>query len=298
MNGSVNINPLVSFILCTYNQSEFVVEAINGALSQTYSPLEIIISDDCSSDNTFAIITDMVNQYQGVHTIIVNQNSINVGTSEHVNQIVQRATGELLVFSAGDDVSLSHRVSTIVERWVNSGSVAFFSNLNRMNSDSQLLGNIYTTPPVFAERISDILHGKPCWTIGASFACDKRVFNYFNKIPKAVLQEDGCLAFRALLLGNIEYVNQPLVNYRFHEGSVSQHFDAQKRLVLQKSEYYMHASNLQDAILLLGEEHDISKYLWRKIFFFRFRHHLLRLPFWGLIYNKIRIVLARKLKGV
>jgi glycosyltransferase involved in cell wall biosynthesis len=40
--------PLVSFVLLTYNQEKYVADALRAALNQTYSPLEIIISDDCS----------------------------------------------------------------------------------------------------------------------------------------------------------------------------------------------------------------------------------------------------------
>lgn len=41
---------LISFVLIAYNQERFIREAVEGAFSQTYSPLEIILSDDASSD--------------------------------------------------------------------------------------------------------------------------------------------------------------------------------------------------------------------------------------------------------
>jgi glycosyltransferase involved in cell wall biosynthesis len=46
-----------------YNHERFIAEAVRGALSQTYSPLEIIISDDCSTDRTFEIIQSEVAGY-------------------------------------------------------------------------------------------------------------------------------------------------------------------------------------------------------------------------------------------
>lgn len=58
---------LVSVIICAYNQQEFVGEAIQSALNQTYSPLEIIISDDLSTDSTFEIIQNAVSKYKGRH---------------------------------------------------------------------------------------------------------------------------------------------------------------------------------------------------------------------------------------
>ena len=50
--------PLITFLLVSYNQEAYIREAIEGALAQTYSPLEIVISDDCSSDATFSLIKE------------------------------------------------------------------------------------------------------------------------------------------------------------------------------------------------------------------------------------------------
>ena len=54
--------PLISFLLLTYNQENYIQDAINGALAQTYSPLEIIISDDCSTDGTYKKIEEIENK--------------------------------------------------------------------------------------------------------------------------------------------------------------------------------------------------------------------------------------------
>lgn len=63
--------PLITFALFAYNQEQFIEEAVQGAFSQTYSPLEIILSDDGSSDQTFAIISRMESEYCGPHKIIL-----------------------------------------------------------------------------------------------------------------------------------------------------------------------------------------------------------------------------------
>ena len=51
--------PLVTFALFAYNQEQYIREAIEGAFAQTYQPLEIILSDDCSTDRTFEIMREM-----------------------------------------------------------------------------------------------------------------------------------------------------------------------------------------------------------------------------------------------
>lgn len=48
-------NPLVSVIVITYNSSKYVLETLNSVAAQTYDNIELIISDDCSKDNTVEI---------------------------------------------------------------------------------------------------------------------------------------------------------------------------------------------------------------------------------------------------
>ena len=80
--------PLISFALFTYNQEQFVREAVAAAFAQTYSPLEIILSDDSSKDSTFNIISEMVESYRGPHRVIVNRNPTNIGIGAHVNKVM------------------------------------------------------------------------------------------------------------------------------------------------------------------------------------------------------------------
>ena len=57
---------------------------MEGAFSQTYEPLEIILSDDCSSDRTFEIIEEMAREYQGPHLVKERRGERNVGVIDHV----------------------------------------------------------------------------------------------------------------------------------------------------------------------------------------------------------------------
>lgn len=109
--------PLISFALFGHNQSEFIREAIESALSQTYSPLEIVFCDDCSSDNTFEIMSEMVRTYQGPHTVGVRRNQENLGLGRSINRVMEICRGELVVVAAGDDVSVPERTEKIYRAW-------------------------------------------------------------------------------------------------------------------------------------------------------------------------------------
>src|SRR5262245_4305370 len=119
-----NRRPLVTFYVMAFNQERFVREAVEGALRQTYSPLEIVLSDDCSTDNTFTIIQEAVEDYSGPHRIVLNRNDRNLGISEHLNRIMELSAGELIVSSDGDDVSMPERTARCVEVWLDQGKPA------------------------------------------------------------------------------------------------------------------------------------------------------------------------------
>ena len=116
--------PLVTFVLLAYNQEKYIREAVEGAFSQTYSPLEIILSDDCSKDRTFEIMSKMKEMYNGPHRIILNRNQTNLGIGRHYNRVMELSSGEIVELAAGDDISLP---------WRTSDSVSFLQNHPEMS---------------------------------------------------------------------------------------------------------------------------------------------------------------------
>lgn len=62
MMNHLDVSHLVSICVITYNSSKYVIETLNSLLLQTYHPLEVIVSDDCSTDNTPSICQEWVNR--------------------------------------------------------------------------------------------------------------------------------------------------------------------------------------------------------------------------------------------
>src|SRR3954469_13971939 len=109
--------PLLTFTIAAFNQEAFIREAVEGAFCQTYSPLEIVLSDDCSRDRTFEIMQEMAAGYRGLHRLILNRNPSQLSIGGHVNRVVELSKGELIIGAAGDDVSLPDRTQTAFETW-------------------------------------------------------------------------------------------------------------------------------------------------------------------------------------
>lgn len=219
-------DPLVSILLCAYRQEQFIRDAVEAALAQTYSPLEIVLSDDCSPDRTFAIMEEMAAAYRGPHRVILNRNPRNRGLGGHINRLVELSHGELLMVAAGDDISLSQRASVLVEHWL-----AAPVRAHSIYSASQTIdatGALTDAPPgsPAPQHSTDIVQAARNIRVGVPgcvHAFRREIFEVFGPLPENVVNEDEALTFRSLLLGTIQHVPETLVRYRRHEENISGH---------------------------------------------------------------------------
>lgn len=99
--------PLVSICIITYNSSKTVVETLESAKSQTYQNLELVVSDDCSTDNTIELVENWIrdNKERFVRTVVVKSDH-NTGVSANCNRGDGACHGEWIKGLAGDDIFL------------------------------------------------------------------------------------------------------------------------------------------------------------------------------------------------
>ena len=77
--------------------------------------MEIIILDDCSSDQTYAIVDEKVRTYRGPHRVIINRNDENLGIGGHVTLVTGLSIGDFIVTVGGDDISSPDHVQIAVD---------------------------------------------------------------------------------------------------------------------------------------------------------------------------------------
>lgn len=224
----------VTFFLITYNQEKYIHEAVESAFSQTYSPLEIVISDDCSKDGTFRIIEKMAAEYKGPHRIVINRNKENLGLIRHINRITELSSGELIICAAGDDISLPHRTERVVQKYVESNRKASLIHSAVYLIDNEGNELDMRVPPVISQGMK-IEEMAVCGAliIGAANAFTRKIEEKFGPIQYDKCFEDLVIGFRSALLGGFEYISEPLVRYR-HEAGISSNSDMQKQTYDQK----------------------------------------------------------------
>ena len=103
--------PLVSIIVVTYNSAKYVLETLESAKAQTYQNIELIVSDDCSTDNTVEICRKWIeeNKTRFVRNKLITVEK-NTGIPANCNRGVRDAQGEWVKFIAGDDILMSNSI--------------------------------------------------------------------------------------------------------------------------------------------------------------------------------------------
>lgn len=219
-------NPLLSFCLVAYNQESFIREAVQGALDQTYSPLQIVLSDDCSSDRTFDIMQEMTANYKGPHDIMLNRNANNLGLVGNINRTIKLCHGEWIIKADGDDISLKNRVEIISKIIKNKNIFGIGTASQIIDRKNNIKGVQYVTNTIF----------------GSNSAWHRKCFEYFGDLPVNLGCEDNVLYFRSLLLGGVAFSNEITVRYRMYDSISNKSYSDLKG-------YYVHKLKMNNLIL-------------------------------------------------
>jgi glycosyltransferase involved in cell wall biosynthesis len=227
----MNQKPLVSIICLCYNHEKFVVESLQAVVNQSYKNIELIVVDDCSSDNSVSVIKKWLLDFPDIQFIV---NEKNLGNTKTFNSAVKFAKGDYLIDLAADDILLKNCVALQIEKFQNS----LFKNLglvygNCENIDEQ--GNFDSyyfevdknkntiekrkTGDVYASVIST---GKAICSVSA--LVKRAVFDALNGYDENLAYEDLDLWIRISRNYNIDFIDEILVQKRIVSNSMSTHF--------------------------------------------------------------------------
>jgi teichuronic acid biosynthesis glycosyltransferase TuaG len=137
------MSELVSIITPTYNSAKYISEAIQSVQKQTYRNWEMIIVDDCSSDNTIAIVEQFMEDDHRIHLLKLNKNS---GAGVARNSAITEAKGKYISFLDSDDLWKPEKLSKQIE-FMKANNIPFtFSFYDCINEDGKSL-NIRVEAP-------------------------------------------------------------------------------------------------------------------------------------------------------
>lgn len=221
-SGDIN-KPLVSVCCITYNHEQFIVNAIDSFLAQKTSfPFEIIIRDDCSTDNTTAIVQKYTKEYPNVIKAVIekeNQYSKGVGV---LPASYKHAIGKYVAICEGDDFWISDNKLEIQANYMESNNAVqlSFHDAITINSQREQLAadsNNFTHGQRFSTK--EII-GQ--WFIGTQTIMFKNNLEQDTfKCFHGVVNEDWAHQLVSSTKGEVHYISQLRGAYRKHKDSLS-----------------------------------------------------------------------------
>lgn len=222
-------HPLATFAVFAFNQEHYIRATIEGALAQSYSPLEIILSDDCSSDRTFEIMQEVVAAYKGPHKVHLHRPEKNLGVVNHIITVAKKAKGKYLIVNAGDDISYPERTELLVKAFLETNAECINSLYDELDDTGAIIArsNAFPLSPstqrVFAK--SNIAHREENIIQSAiGFAASYRT-EFWANLPLSPIKlhiEDGLATLLLNCIGaKIFTYPKSLIGYRVHEKSLS-----------------------------------------------------------------------------
>lgn len=223
-------NVLFSIVVITYNSSKYIEDTLDSIYNQTYKNIELIISDDFSTDDTIEICSNWIkkNKDRFVNTKIITT-EINTGIPANCNRGLLEAGGEWIKFIAGDDALFYDAIDSVVKFVRNEKKISILSSnvayFNNTLEDENLFKIRYDQDKLFyqlsaSKQYFSLLHGNKIHALGV-FIKNKLLKDLGGFDEKYRLLEDHPMWLKITKSGNkFYYLNKVLGKYRVHDSSV------------------------------------------------------------------------------
>jgi glycosyltransferase involved in cell wall biosynthesis len=224
---TISAGQKVSVCIPVYNGSDYIAESIQSVLEQTYRDFELIVCDNCSSDNT----PDIVKSFHDPRLTYV-RNERNLGLSGNESRCLELANGEYICIFHHDDVMLPDNLERKVKLLDEHPEVGFVhSNITVIDSKGEVVSwNIWNEDSrrdyvddgltVFSRYLAYSPLGASIF-IGAVLArrdCYNHFGGFSERLPHC---SDSEMWMRMLLFYKVACIGAPLVKYRIHSTSTS-----------------------------------------------------------------------------
>ncbi len=209
------MNELVSIIMPSYNTGRFISETIESVLAQTYSNWELIIVDDCSSDDT----DDVVSRYLSDERIRYMKNEVNSGAAVSRNRALREARGRWIAFLDSDDLWMPDKLSKQIEFMDKQGYRFSYTNYSEIDVEGKRNGVTVTGP----KRVTKRGMFNYCWPGCLTVMYDAKTVGIIQ-IADIKKNNDYAMWLKVCKKADCYLLNEELALYRRgRAGSISTH---------------------------------------------------------------------------
>ncbi len=216
------MNEIIDILLPTYNGEKYIKEQIDSILTQTYKNIQLIISDDCSKDNTVQILQ----QYENDNRVKIYKQENNLGVVKNIEFLLKKVEHKYYMLSDQDDVWLPQKVEKTMEALINENAELAFGDLEVVDQ------NLNTIYPSFGDfmllnrKIKKYINTNRlnylynCVT-GCTLLAKKESIQEILPLPQKskYLIHDHWIGLILSLKGKVVYIPEKYIKYRQHENN-------------------------------------------------------------------------------
>lgn len=207
------MNELVSIIMPSYNTGACIAETIRSVQAQTYENWELIIVDDCSTDDTDQVVAGF-----GDPRIRYFKNEVNSGAAVSRNRALREAKGRWIAFLDSDDIWLPEKLERQITFMQEKGYAFTYTEYSEIEEDGTDSGRRLTGPSHITRRkMFDY-----CWVGCLTVMYDAEIIGLIqiNDIRK---NNDYAMWLKVIRKADCYLFPENLARYRKREGSISRH---------------------------------------------------------------------------
>ena len=226
--------PMISFVVTSYNYEKYILKTLESIKNQTYKNFEIIIVDDCSSDNSCEIIEDFISNHQDIKIIFIKHEQ-NMGQFASMITGLNAAQGEFISFIDSDDVLIPQYAKSHIRIHLET-SVAFTScQIIEIGEDNEI-HTMYSNASPHCEKLEELFAGEKVnykvlkhkrfggwyWSPNSSAMFRKasiELIKDFKDTENWKICPDKFLFNFANLIGGSAIIYTPLIGYRRHKNN-------------------------------------------------------------------------------
>ena len=205
------MNDLVSIIMPSYNTAAYIGKSIESVLNQTYDNWELIIIDDCSTDNTDDVVSVYIDD-----RIVYLKNEVNSGAAMSRNKALREAKGRWIAFLDSDDLWMPEKLERQIAFMKQHNYSFTYSNYEEINENGKNLGVTVTGPRRISKRGMYCYCWPGCLTV--MYDVQKMGIIQINNIKK---NNDYAMWLKIVDKSDCFLFNEVLAKYRKREGSIS-----------------------------------------------------------------------------
>lgn len=242
----------ISVAMTTYNGECFVVEQLQSLLEQTMQPDEVVICDDCSSDDTLGIIEYFI-QKNNLGNWKVIRNNANMGYVRNFRKAITATTGDIVFLCDQDDLWDAEKIALMVNVMEENphilALVCAYRLINAVGERGCVQRPKFYIPPKKVGVLSKVKKGKVLYANiaqGCTGAYRRSVLDLYCQVAECnIIPHDWAIHMLAYEHGELYFYNRELVDYRIHDhNTTGMTFDGRQAVLAKDVRCLDDAKNL------------------------------------------------------